>query len=154
MRAEDIMTRTVVSIHQDASVQEAARVLVERGISGLPVVDDEGRVVGIVTEGDLLKRLRNLQLPTFIDLFGGIFALRSNRDIEAELAEMTARKVRELMTADVVTVRPDSDVQEIANLLISKRIKRVPVTEEDGTLVGIVSRTDVVKTLVSDEHKE
>lgn len=148
MKVEEIMTRAVVSIHQDAAVQEAARLVADRGISGLPVVDDRQRVVGVITEGDLIKRLRQLELPAFIDLFGGTLPLKSNRQVEAEIREMAASRVRDLMSRQAVTVGPDTEIRDLANLLLARNIKRAPVIDHEGTLIGIVSRTDVVRTLV------
>lgn len=120
MIASDIMTRKVFTIHPEASVQEAAQLLDQKRISGLPVLDDDGSIMGIVTEADIISKV--------------------NRD---GMLDQEGLCVRDIMSREVTTVDEETPVNEIAALLTERRIKRVPVVR-DGRLVGIVSRADIV----------
>lgn len=144
MQAADIMSAPVVSVDPDTSVKEIAALLFEKRISGVPVLD-EGRLVGLVSEGDLLHRH---EIGTDRRARTGSWWLRmfSVEPTPAEYVKSHARRARDVMTRDVVTVAPDTAVAEIATLLESHGIKRVPVMR-DGQLVGIVSRANLVQAL-------
>jgi len=141
MQARDIMTTGVVTIAPDAKIETAIALMTERRVSGLPVVDAEGVLVGILTEGDLLRRVEigtdNLVRRPFLDLLMG-------RGREAiDYVRTHSRRVSDLMTAEVVTVEGDEPLREVAGLLARRRIRRVPVVR-DGRLVGVVSRYDLI----------
>lgn len=143
MQAKDIMTSNVVSISPEAGVRHAIAVMMQNNISGLPVVDDEGRICGILTEGDLLLRreirlapraTRNAEVTSDVDL---------DRYIRGN-----GWSVRDIMSRDVIVASPDSEVSDIAESLEVHRIKRIPIVD-DGRLVGIVSRRDIL-ALITD----
>jgi CBS domain-containing protein len=147
MRAMDVMTTNVITVEPNTSVQELATLLSERGISGVPVVDSDNRLVGVVTEGDLLhraetgterriQRRRSRWLDTFV----------SDQEAARDYVKAHGRVVREIMTRDVISVSDTTELADIATLLETKRIKRVPVLR-DGKLVGIVSRANLVRAL-------
>jgi CBS domain-containing protein len=146
MRAMDVMTTDVIVVDPDTTVQSLARLLAERGISGAPVVDSSGRLVGIVSEGDLLHRAeigtahrhRERRRSWWLDHFAS--------DLAREYIKSHGRTVKDIMTRDVMTVTEDIDLGEVAALLEAKRIKRVPVTR-DGKVVGIISRANLVRAL-------
>ena len=148
MRAMDVMTTDVISVNPDTTVQALATLLAERGISGAPVVDSSGRLVGIVSEGDLLhraeigtaRRHRERRRSWWLDHFAS--------DLARDYIKSHARTVKDIMTRDVVTVTEDTDLGEVAALLEAKRIKRVPVMR-DGKIVGIISRANLVRALGS-----
>jgi len=147
MRAIDVMTPNVITVEPNTSVQELATLLSERGISGVPVVDRDSRVVGIVTEGDLLHRTetgteRRIQRrrSRWLDSF------TSDQEAARDYVKAHGRIVREIMTPDVISVSDTTELADIATLLETKRIKRVPVLR-DGKLVGIVSRANLVRAL-------
>ena len=146
MNARDIMTSKVITVTSGTLVSEIARLLSERRISALPVVDGE-RLVGIVSEADLLHRY---EIGTDCALGGDPWWMRlfSADRSPAEYVKSHARYARDIMTHDVATVAPDTPLAAIATLLEKRRIKRVPVLDE-GHLVGIVSRSDLVHALVS-----
>jgi CBS domain-containing protein len=145
MHAADVMTPNVITVDPDTTVQALAALLAERGISGTPVVDASGQLVGIVSEGDLLHRTEigtDQPGPGQRSWWLEDFAATQAR----EYIKSHGRTVEDVMTRDVVTVTEDTDLGEIATLLETKRIKRVPVLR-DGKIVGIVSRSNLVRAL-------
>jgi CBS domain-containing protein len=153
MHAMDVMTSEVITVDPDTSVQALAALLSERGISGVPVVDADDRVVGIVSEGDLLHRVetgteRQPQRLTRRRRSWWLDAIASDRELARDYVKSHARAVRDIMTRDVVSVSDTAELADIAVLLETKRIKRVPVVR-DGKLVGIVSRANLVRALAT-----
>jgi CBS domain-containing protein len=144
LRARDLMTPDVITVPPETPVLAIARLLGDRGISALPVVDAEGQTVGVVTEGDLIRRLAGEQDKP-AGWFASLFADPA-RDAEryARTHGMTARDV---MTSDVITVDPDTLASAVAHVMEDRSIRRVLVTQE-GRLKGIVSRADLLRALV------
>jgi CBS-domain-containing membrane protein len=140
MRARDVMARTVVTVTPETTVEEAAQLMINHRISGIPVVDGDRGLVGIVTEGDLLRRAETgtERRPRG----SGWFSLKSR--LAAEYVKTHAKRVGDVMTPDVFTVDELTSLADIADLLESKQIKRVPVIH-DGRVAGIVSRADLLK---------
>ncbi len=149
MTVDEVMTREVLAFHPEDALEDVARVIVEKGVSGFPVVDRSGRVVGVITEGDLLRRYRSVRIPPFLDLLGGVFPLGSLSEVEEAIREMAATRVSEVMSRSPVTARPEWPVEKVAELMWRHRIKRLPVVDEEGKLVGIVSRGDLVRALMA-----
>ena len=145
MRARDIMTTDVVAVRPDTPVRDIATQLLERRISAVPVVDEDRRVIGIVSEGDLMRRQEagtERHRSWWLRLFG------SSEEQAQEYVKSHGRKAAEIMTRHVVSVTEDAEVAHVADLLESRRIKRVPVVREDR-LVGIVSRADLLRALIA-----
>lgn len=149
MKARDIMTRELVIARPDMGIEEVAGLLLRHGISGLPVVDAAGRLVGMVTEADLLARTAELDLPAFFPLLGGVIWLEHPRRFEEQLRKATATRVEDVMSREVLTVDEDTPVREIATLMVKKEINRVPVVR-GGRPVGIVAREDIVRAVSLD----
>ncbi|MFM0325159.1 CBS domain-containing protein [Caballeronia glebae] len=146
MRAADIMTTKIVSASPDMSVRQAAGTMVFAGISGMPVIDEDGTLLGIVTEGDLMHRA---EIGTGVKQRAWWLELvASTRELASQYVKEHARKVRDVMTTDVATVSETCPVADIAELLERKRIKRVPVMR-DGKVVGVVSRANLIRALVT-----
>ncbi len=143
------MTSDVVVVRRDATVPEVARLLWTHRISGLPVVDDAGAVVGIVTELDLMVRNANLRFPTYLRVLDVMIPLGMPRDFDEEMRRALATTAGDLMTSPVVTVQPDTDLADAATLMVDKRVNPVPVLQ-DGRLVGIISRSDFVRLMAQD----
>jgi CBS domain-containing protein len=143
MFACDVMTRQIVKVTPDTAIEEAARLMVENRISGLPVTDAAGAVVGIVTEGDLLRRIETGTDKQHSGWYGLLFGPGR---LAAEYTRSHARKVGEVMTAKLVSVSPETPLAEVVELMETHRIKRVPVID-DGALVGIISRANLVAAL-------
>jgi CBS domain-containing protein len=143
MKAKDVMTRNVISIAPDASVFEALRLMLHHQISGLPVIDRAGSVVGIVTEGDFLRRAEigtERKRPRWLEFLVGPGRLAR------DYVRSHARRVDEVMTYDVETATEDAQLGDIVALMERHRIKRVPVVR-DGRVVGIVSRANLLRAL-------
>ncbi len=139
MQAKDIMSRDFTTISVDSSIRHAIDLMVTNRISGLPVVDDAGHVVGVLTEGDLMRRA---------ELGGGRGAdAPSTVDFEAYVRG-NSWHVRDLMSADPISVRPDTPLARVAEIMASRGVKRLPVMDGDR-LVGIVSRSDVLRSILN-----
>ena len=145
MRASDIMTTKVITVSPDRKVDEIARVLLEKGISAVPVVDGNDNVVGIVSEGDLWRRQEN-ETERHRSSWLGMFT--SSEDEAREYSKTHGRTAAQVMTDNIVSVSEDTTVGDIAQLLEKRRIKRVPVLR-DGKLVGIVSRANLLHGLAA-----
>jgi len=146
----DIMDANPATVHPDTPVEEVVAMLRENELPGLPVVDDEGRVVGIVTEADLVlpDDEGDLHIPHYINLFGGTIFLEPLSRFEDRLRKAFASKAADMMTADPQTVGPDTSVQEAARLIHETGHNRLPVVE-GGRLVGVVTRVDVLGALAA-----
>lgn len=144
MIAADIMTKPVVTVSPDTPVTEIARLLVEKRISAVPVVE-AGRPIGIVSEGDLLRQIEPgaARKPSWLELFF------SRDTLAAEYIHAHARTARQVMSHGVITVMEDTHVSDIVDILEGKRIKRVPVVDISGHVVGIVSRSNLLQGLIS-----
>jgi CBS domain-containing protein len=143
------MDRDVVPAHPEDDVQSVVRLLREHELPGVPVVDGDGHVVGIVTESDLILRDEesDLHLPLHIDLMGGVVYLGRLKNYEERVKRALAGTVADLMTPDPVTVSPDASVQEAARVIAQRRHNRLPVVDGEGQLVGVVTRLDVLDAL-------
>jgi CBS-domain-containing membrane protein len=144
MKACDIMTSPVITVTPETNIAAAARLMLQHRISGLPAVNGKGVVVGIVTEGDLLRRAETGTAPhhaRWLELLLGPGRLAD------EYTHAHARKVAEVMTGDVISVTSQIDVADVVQLMNKRRIKRLPVID-DGRLIGIVSRANLVRALV------
>jgi CBS domain-containing protein len=145
MIASDVMVRNVKTVRPGTSVAEAARLMAQNDLSTLPVVDDHGQLVGILSEADLLEREEigtDVRRPRWIE------ALTPATTLAAEFAKSHGKQVKELMSEDVITAKEDTRLAEIAAILERRRIKRIPITR-DGALVGIVSRANLIQALAS-----
>jgi len=149
VRVADVMTRDVVTVTPETGVQEIARLLWSRGISGVPVVNATGALVGIVTELDLLVRNANLHIPQYLRVLDVMIPLGNRHEFEEELRRALGATAADVMTEDVITVEPDTDLADAATLMLDKDVDRLPVVA-NGRLVGIISRADFVRLLAQD----
>jgi CBS domain-containing protein len=145
MQARDLMVSPVVTVQPSASVKEVAKLLLEQGISAVPVVDEQGKLVGVVSEGDLLHRS---EIGSERRRSWWLLGLTDEETLAAEYVKAHARKVADVMTRKVITAAPDASLHELATLMEANAIKRVPIVD-DGRLVGIVSRANLVRALAS-----
>lgn len=145
MKAKDIMNKDVIAVRAGDNVENIVRILLENKISGVPVIDQESKVIGIVSEADLIYPEKSVHLPAFIPILDGIIFLESFKKLEKEIKKMTAYKVEDVMVKRVITVNEDTEVEEVVNILIDKKINRLPVVNEDDKLVGIITRSNILK---------
>jgi CBS domain-containing protein len=147
MKARDIMAMNVITVGPEASVRQVANILFKNRISALPVVDEHGELIGIISEGDLTRRAE-LKTDYRRSWWLEIFARRNNENLAIEYVKSHARKVKDVMTRRVITARPATSLRDIATLLEKNRIKRVPIVA-NGKVVGIVSRANLIQALAS-----
>lgn len=148
MNARDIMVKDVISVGPDAAVREVAMLMLERRISGVPVVDAERRVLGVVSEGDLIRRpeIETDRAPT-----GWLGLFLSDEERARDFVKSHGRKAREVMTQPAICVAPDTPLAEIVRLMERHHVKRLMIVE-DGRLAGLVTRADLLRAMVM--HKE
>jgi CBS domain-containing protein len=138
------------TVKPDTKAEDVAKLLGEHELHGVPVVNDAGRCVGIVTENDLVMADEegDLHIPHYIELFGGLVFLESVRGFEKRLKKAMAATAKDMMTADPTTIGPDADVHDAARLISSSGHNRLPVVEH-GRLVGVITRADVLRALTA-----
>ena len=146
--ARDIMTSPVQTVSPSTSIQDLAKLFASTRISGFPVVDAAGALLGVVTEADLLHQNESLHIPPTFVLLDAVVTLGSSRKLQEEMRRMAAAEVAEIMTPDPVTVAADAPVAEVARLLSERRVHTLPVLSGDGELVGVIGKLDVIRTMV------
>ncbi len=146
LKVRDIMQSDAIAVGPETTVGELADLLAEHKISGVPVIDDERRVVGVVSEADVILQDADLHFPYYIQFLDGIIYLESVRKFEHRLRKAFGTRVADIMTKDVVTISPDASVREAATMMADHKVNRLPVTAE-GRLVGIMTRGDIVRAI-------
>jgi CBS domain-containing protein len=141
------MTTAVITIGPEADITEAVKLLLEKGVNGLPVIDEAGLLVGILCQSDLVRMQKSLPIPSLFTLLDGFVPLSSSALLEAEVKRIAASKVADAMSTKVVTIAPDMTIDEIAALMVDKKFHTLPVTDK-GLLVGVVGMKDVIQTLI------
>ena len=136
----DVMTKNVIKIRADADFNEVTNLLSEHRISGLPVVDEDDRVIGVITEADVLSMAGMRKEHGFKDIIRHILG-------EPLSGPKESRRLRDVMSSPAITTGPEADIREVALTLDEKRIKRLPVVDEQGRLIGVISRADIVRVI-------
>jgi CBS domain-containing protein len=147
LNASDIMTTDVITVQKDTSLKDLAKLLYENHINGVPVVDSDGLLIGIICESDLIRKDKKLHIPTVVAIFDWVLYLERPKKIEKEIQRINATKVEDLYTKKVVTVDEKVPVDEIATIMEQKKISTIPVMDGDR-LVGIIGKTDLIRTLI------
>ncbi|OPX86724.1 MAG: Hypoxic response protein 1 [Pelotomaculum sp. PtaB.Bin104] len=148
MLAKEIMNSKVITVQESATIEEIAEILVHNNISGAPVVNQDGDLVGIVTEEDLLHQETNPRTPGFLNILGAFIYINGIEQYREDFKKLAATKAQEIMTTEVITVNADTDIRQVAALMVEHDINRLPVVE-DKKIIGIISRADIVKTLAN-----
>lgn len=143
----EFMTKDVIAVKADESIKKVFKLMDEHGILGVPVISDDGAVVGIVTETDLIKHFTTLDKPLGINILGSIVFLNDIGDFNENLKEHCAEIVGDMMTKEVKTVMQNYTLAQCIDIMSDERLSRLPVVDEVGKLVGIVTRTDIVHQL-------
>lgn len=146
-RARDIMTKELIVVSPEADVTEAAMMLLQHRVNGMPVVDKHGDLVGIICQSDLVTLQKKIRLPSVFTLLDSFIPVRSTKAIDKEMSKIAAITVAQAMTAKPVTISPETGLEEIATLMVEKNFHTLPVVEQ-GRLVGIVGKQDVLATLM------
>ncbi len=146
LTAKEIMTGGVITVTKGTSIKELSGLFIKHKVNGFPVVDDDGQLIGIVTEGNLIEQNKNLHIPTVISLFDAVIYLESGKKFEEEMKRYSATRVEDIFTANVVTVSPGTSVQEVASLMAEKSVHSIPVVD-DNKILGIIGKLDVIKGL-------
>ena len=144
----DIMNTNLITVTPDMDISKAAKILFDNQINGAPVVDDSGGLVGILCQSDLITQQKKLPIPTIFTFLDSIIRLTSTKQIEKQVRKIAALTVSEAMTPKPVTVRPDTDLETVAGLMVDSHFHTLPVVE-DSSLVGIIGKEDVLRTLLS-----
>jgi CBS domain-containing protein len=146
LKVREIMTTDVITAKPETTVRELADILAKNKISGVPVVDDKGRVLGMVSEADVILQDTDLHFPFYIQFLESVIYLQSVHKFEERFRKQIGSKVSEIMTEEVVSVTSEETVREVATLMADRNVNRLPVTE-NGRLVGIVTRGDIVRAI-------
>ncbi len=146
LTARDIMSKEVVSVKIETSLKDLARTFVETRFSNLPVLDDDGALLGTISETDLVEQQRPLHIPTVMTLFDWVFSFGNEKRFKEEVDRVTAATVGELYHKDPVTCSPDTTVRELAALMSQHKVHLLPVVE-DGKMIGVVARLDLIRVM-------
>ena len=147
LKVKDIMTKELITVSPETEITSAAKILLEKRINGLPVIDDSGKLVGILCQSDLVAQQKRIPIPSVYTLLDSFIPLTSLRRIDKEVKKIAALKVEQAMTPEPVTIGPETDIEDVARLMVDKKYHTLPVMDGDK-IVGIVGKEDVLKTLL------
>jgi len=151
MLVKEIMTPDPITVNGAMEVIDAAKILLDQRINGVPVVDDAGKLVGILCQSDIIAQQKKLPVPSLFSFLDGYISLSSIKGIEKEVRKIAATAVSDAMTPKPVTVSPDSSIETVAALMVDHNFHTLPVVA-DGRLVGVVGKEDILKTLMPGGH--
>lgn len=151
LKVKDIMTTDVIKVSPDTEITQATKILLEKRINGLPVVDNNGDLQGIICQSDLIAQQKKLPLPSFFTFLDGFISLTSMKQLERQVQKVAATTVKHAMTPNPITVSKDVSISSVAALMVDRNFHTLPVID-DGKLVGIVGKEDVLRTLTSSEQ--
>jgi CBS domain-containing protein len=147
IKVKDIMTTKLITVSPETEILQAAKILLEKRINGIPVVDEAGKLVGILCQSDLIAQQKRLPMPSFFTFMDGLFSTTSAKQMEKQVQKIAAITVAQAMTQDPVFVEPDMGIEVVAGLMVDSGLHTIPVLHE-GRLVGIVGKEDILKTLI------
>lgn len=146
LKAKDVMTREVITVTPETSILEAAKLMLDNHVNGLPVLDDQGRLEGIICQSDLIAQQKNIPLPSLFSLLDAFIPLSSSKHLDEEVQKIAAITVSQAMTPHPVSVTSETGLDEIAGLMADKKFHTLPVVDE-GELVGVIGMEDILRTL-------
>ena len=141
------MTRNVITVTQDMTVKHLAQLLMDNNISGVPVIDDGGKLIGVVTENDLIDQNKKVHIPTVVSILDSFIYLESPDRMEQEMRKIAGSMVRDIYSKNVRTVGPGATLDELATIMSEQNIHTLPVVEGDQ-LVGIIGKRDIIRTII------
>lgn len=143
-KVKAIMSREVISVLPDTQISEAARLLLDNRINGLPVVDEDGQLVGIICQSDLIAQQKKFPVPSLFTILDGFIPFKTLTNVEKEVEKMAATQVSQAMTRDPVTVTPETPIEDATSLMIDRHFHTLPVVE-GGKVVGVLGKIDILK---------
>ena len=146
LTAKELMTSQVITVKPETPVRELAKILSENNISGAPVVDDQGKVMGVVTESDLIYQNKKVHIPTVVAILDAFIYLENPDKTEKELKKMAGSKVEDIFAREVISVQQDTPLDEVATLMAEKKVHTLPVMDGDK-LVGVIGKSDVIRMI-------
>jgi CBS-domain-containing membrane protein len=149
LTAKEIMTTEVITVSPDTDIAHAAELLLEKGFNGIPVVEDDGKLVGIICQSDLIAQQKSLPIPSIFTLLDGLIPLTSPKHLEKAIKKISATRVEDAMTPKPMTIGPETSLEALASLMVDKSFHTLPVVDDEGKLVGVVGKEDVLKTILS-----
>ena len=149
LKSKDIMTREIITVSPETEIVNAAKILLEKRINGLPVIDAFDRLVGLLCQSDLVAQQMSIPIPSVFTLLDGYIPLTIIKRIDKEVEKIAALTVKQAMTPNPISVVPETDIEEVAKLMVDKKYHTLPVMEGEK-IVGIVGKEDVLKTLLSE----
>lgn len=147
----DVMTRDPIVVHPETSLHDAIKLLAEKRISGLPVVDDVGKLIGTISETDLMWQETGVTPPAYIMFLDSVIFLKNPAQYERDLHKALGQTVGEVMSKDPIAVAPDKPLRDAAQLMHDRKIQRLPVVNASGQVIGILTRGDIVRDLAASE---
>ena len=147
----DAMTRDPIVVRPETPLNEAIQTLAERRISGLPVVDDQGQLVGIISETDLMWQETGVTPPAYIMFLDSVIFLKNPAQYERDLHKALGQTVGEVMTSDPISVSPEKPLKEAAQIMHEREVRRLPVVDDGGQVIGILTRGDIVRAMAAGE---
>jgi predicted transcriptional regulator len=148
LTAKELMSDNVITVTGETPVRKLAKILSDNKISGVPVVDDQGEVIGAVTESDLIDQNKKVHIPTVVAILDSFIFLESPEKMEQELKKMAGIKVADIFAHETITVQQNTPLDEIATLMAEKKIHTLPVLQ-DKKLVGVIGKSDIIRTIAS-----
>jgi len=146
----DVMSRDVITVQPQVPLKEAIQILADRRFSGLPVVDESGALVGVISETDLMWQETGVDPPAYIMFLDSVIFLQNPATYERELHKALGQTVEEVMTQDVITIKPEKPLREAAKLMHEKNVRRLPVVDDSNRVIGILTRGDIVRTMAAE----
>lgn len=148
-KAQDIMTAEVITAEESMSVKELARLLFKHRISGMPVYDKEKKVIGVVTESDLIDQNKKIHIPTAVAILDSFIFLESTDKLDKDIKKMAATTVGDICSRQLVSVRPDTPLDEVATLMAEQQVHTLPVMDGEQ-LVGVIGKSDIIRVIATD----
>ncbi len=146
-KAADVMTRDVITVGPQTTLRDLAKILSEKGINGVPVVDKDGKVIGVICESDLVKQNSPIHIPTMFVILDSLIPLDNPWRLQKEFERLAATTVGEIYSHPAVTVSPDTDLSEVARIMSDEKYYTLPVVD-GGKLVGVLGKADVIRSLL------
>ncbi len=146
LKAKDIMNTDIISVNPDTDIAKAVRILLDNHINGIPVLDNDGNIVGILCQSDLIFQQEKMPVPPILTILDSIIPLFSSKKMKESMEKISAATVGQAMVKDPVTINSETPVSEIAGLMVEKGFHTIPVVD-DNRLVGIIGKEDILRTL-------